>query len=335
MTNLIPGPNSTELAIHIGYERAGVWGLAIAGACFILPAMLIVWGLAVLYVHYQTLPEMGWLLYGVKPVIIAIVCQAVLKLGRTAIKDGVTTVAAVAVMVSFYLGVNEISLLLAAGIGVMLLRNLTPTAGTGATTALLLPGLLTQGGALPLEPITWGQVFWIFLKIGSVLYGGGYVLLAFLQRDLVERTHWLTSQQLLDAVAIGQITPGSCVHHRNLYWLYPGGEPWGDCGNSGDFSPRLCASGIGQSLGAQTTSFLLDGGLFRWGERCGSRTDGGCHLEVGAGGFGGCADFGHRCCQLGDGVWERRQFCLAGNSWGTHRLFSPSLTSQGNFSFTR
>ncbi|MBW4639736.1 MAG: chromate transporter [Gloeocapsa sp. UFS-A4-WI-NPMV-4B04] len=210
VTNLIPGPNSTELAIHIGYERGGWRGLIIAGSCFILPAMLIVWMLAAIYVRYQQLPELEWVLYGIKPVIIAIVVQALWQLGKKAIKGIPTLVVGVAVIAAFFLGVNEILLLLLAGLGVMLIKNLWRSK-SGTAGALLLPisGVVAQVGSSPIAPpATWLSVFLFFLKIGSVLYGSGYVLLAFLQRDLVERNQWLTSQQLLDAIAIGQFTPG-------------------------------------------------------------------------------------------------------------------------------
>lgn len=210
ITNLLPGPNSTELAIHIGYERGGWRGLAVAGSCFILPAMVVVWLLAVIYDRYQAIPEVGWLLYGVKPVIIAVVLQALWKLGKKALKGPLTAGAAATVFGAYWLGLNEIALLLLAGLGVMLLQNLR----AGTTAALMLPAFVTQVSApasvSPANPAApgVGQVFLFFLKIGSVLYGSGYVLLAFLQRDLVERFHWLTSQELLDAIAIGQLTPG-------------------------------------------------------------------------------------------------------------------------------
>ncbi|MFZ5817309.1 MAG: chromate efflux transporter, partial [Bacillota bacterium] len=197
-TNLIPGPNSTELAIHIGHERGGWRGLIIAGACFILPAMLIVWALASLYVRYQTLPQAGWLLYGIKPVIIAVVLQALWGLGKSAVKNLQTGVAGAAVIVLSLLGVHEILLLFLAGLGVMLFEN--GRRSGGAPSAILpVPLLVGLGAALPpaAEPATWLRVFGFFLKIGFVLYGSGYVLLAFLQGDLVDRWHWLTSQQLL------------------------------------------------------------------------------------------------------------------------------------------
>ena len=207
VTNLIPGPNSTELAIHIGYERGGWRGLAIAGVCFILPAALIVWVLAMVYVRYQSVPALGWLMYGIKPVIIAIIVQALGKLGRKAAKDWPTTLAGVAVMVAFFVQIDEILLLVLAGLAVMVIKNRRLPGSFSGLLWLPLP-LAQMTASSEALAIAWHQVFWFFLKIGSVLYGGGYVLLAFLQRDLVERSQWLTSQQLLDAIAIGQVTPG-------------------------------------------------------------------------------------------------------------------------------
>ncbi len=207
ITNLIPGPNSTELAIHIGYERAGWPGLWVAGCCFILPAMVIVWILAAVYVHYQTVPQLQRLLYGIKPVIMAVVIQALWKLGNKVAKDTPTIVAGVVAIATYFAGINEILLLSLLGVGVMVVKN-WPSKGT-TTLPLLLPIFLAQSiGSTPLVSLNWMRVFLFFLKIGSVLYGSGYVLLAFLQRDLVERHQWLSSQQLLDAVAIGQFTPG-------------------------------------------------------------------------------------------------------------------------------
>lgn len=207
VTHLIPGPNSTELAIHIGYARAGWRGLIVAGTCFILPAMLIVWSLAAIYARYQTLPQVEWLLYGIKPVIIAIVLQALWNLGKKAAKDTPTVIAGVIAIAAYLAGLNEILILLCSGVGVMLAQNCRGR----SMGAWLLPfsAAIAQGGTVATAAsITWVNVFLFFLKVGCVLYGSGYVLLAFLQRDLVERNQWLTSQQLLDAVAIGQVTPG-------------------------------------------------------------------------------------------------------------------------------
>ncbi|MBD2176358.1 chromate transporter [Pseudanabaena sp. FACHB-1998] len=217
ITNLIPGPNSTELVIHIGLERAGWLGAVVAGVCFILPAMLVVWGLAIAYVEYQTLPTLGWLLYGIKPVIIAIISQALWKLGKAAFKDVVTWIAGILVLSLYFFKVNEILLMLGAGLVISLIRNLKSLLKNLKSpknfSFFLVPFSFfppSTLSAIATEPIpkTWIAVFLSFLKIGAVLYGSGYVLLAFVQQEFVERTHWLTSQQLLDAVAIGQFTPG-------------------------------------------------------------------------------------------------------------------------------
>ncbi|MBF2079665.1 MAG: chromate transporter [Synechococcales cyanobacterium T60_A2020_003] len=241
VTNLIPGPNSTELAIHIGYEYGGWRGLLVAGTCFILPAMLIVWLLAFLYMRYQALPQVEWLLYGIKPVVIAIVVQALWKLGKKAIKDGPTTLAAIAVIVAFFMGVHELLLLLVAGLGVMVVKNL---ACGRSLSALLLPtsGILAQAStATPMAATTPGvfNIFLFFLKIGAVLYGSGYVLLAFLQRDVVERSQWLTSQQLLDAVAIGQVTPGPVFTTATFVGYLLGGNLGAIAATVGIFLPAF------------------------------------------------------------------------------------------------
>lgn len=247
VTNLLPGPNSTELAIHIGYERAGWKGLFVAGSCFILPAMVMVWILAAVYDQYRMLPEVGWLLYGIKPVIVAIILQALWKLSQKAIKNVPTGLAATGVIVGYYFGMNEILLLLLAGLAVMVIDNLR--SGRQAA-AWLLPfsGLVTQAGstastAVGIAP-SWIQVFLFFLKIGSVLYGSGYVLLAFLQRDLVERYQWLTSQELLDAIAIGQFTPGPVFTTATFVGYLVGGNGGAIAATVGIFLPAFLLVGI-------------------------------------------------------------------------------------------
>ena len=268
VTNLIPGPNSTELAIYIGYDRGGWPGLAIAGTCFILPAMGIVWVLAALYTQFQTVPQVGWLLYGIKPVIIAIVIQALWKLGKKALKDRPTALVAIAVIVLFSLGLNEILLLGLAGVGVMLFKNLW----RGQTTsALLFPlsGLVAQVSnptTIPLSttPATLGQTFLFFLKVGSVLYGSGYVLLAFLQRDLVDRMGWITSQQLLDAVAIGQFTPGPIFTTATFVGYLMAGNLGAIVATIGIFLPSFLLVGLISPLASQLrrspwASAFLDG----------------------------------------------------------------------------
>ena len=206
-TNLIPGPNSTEMVMHLGYLRAKVPGLLVAGASFILPAMTLVTGFAWAYKEFGTTPQVDALLYGVKPVIIAIIAQALWVLGKKAVKDPLTAAAGLGVFTLYFLGVHELLLLAVGGSLVMLLKN-ARRLGKGAGLFAVLPLSIYQIPFVNQPTASLTGLFLIFLKIGSVLYGGGYVLLAFLKADLVERLGWLTSQQLIDAVAVGQLTPG-------------------------------------------------------------------------------------------------------------------------------
>ena len=208
-TNLIPGPNSTEMAIHLGYLRAGWRGLLLAGICFIFPAMLIVMALAWVYAEFGNLPQVQWLLYGIKPIVIAIVIQALWILGRKAVKSPLTLVAGVVVLVAYFFGVNEIALLFLAGIGVMLISNRRSIQAKALSVAAM--PLATIGSAASTSDlVTYSliKLFLVFLKIGAILYGSGYVLLTYLHADFVVRFGWLTEQQLIGAVAIGQVTPG-------------------------------------------------------------------------------------------------------------------------------
>jgi chromate transporter len=208
-SNLIPGPTSTELVIHIGRRRGGWLGLLVAGSCFIFPAAFIVGVLAWAYVSYGKLPAVAGLLYGVKPVVIAIILQALWKLGQSAIKSAWLAVVALIALGVSVVGVSPL-LVLAAG-GVLALagswvrsRNRTGLiAGTKSSFALPVAAATATGVSAGLWPI-----FFAFAKIGALVFGSGYVLLAFLRTDLVERHGWLTQQQLLDAVAVGQVTPG-------------------------------------------------------------------------------------------------------------------------------
>ena len=204
-TNLIPGPNSTEMVIHISYLRAGWPGLIIGGICFVTPAMLIVLALSWLYVRFGAMPQASWLLYGIKPVVIAIIAQALWILGGKALKNKLTLFAGIAVFTLYFLNVNEIILLFAGGLIVMLVANWQRLKKVSPTALLPLSGI---GLAQIAAPFSLSLLFLTFLKIGAVLYGSGYVLLAFLRADFVTRLHWLTDQQLIDAVAIGQLTPG-------------------------------------------------------------------------------------------------------------------------------
>jgi chromate transporter len=212
-TNLIPGPNSTEMAIHVGHKVAGWPGLLVAGVCFIVPAALIVLALAWAYVSFGQLPPVAGVLYGVKPVVIAVVAQALWKLGRTCIKSWPLAGLALITVVLAAVGAHELLILFGAGTLVALVRWLRTRPEQPCPP--LLAALF--GPALPLAnaagagvgtPIGLLPLFLFFLKVGAVLFGSGYVLLAFLRADLVERYGWMTEQQLLDAVAVGQVTPG-------------------------------------------------------------------------------------------------------------------------------
>lgn len=212
-TNLIPGPNSTELAIHIGHRRAGWPGLLVAGLCFILPATLIVGLVAWAYVRYGALPQAAGLLYGVKPVIIAVVAQALYSLGRAALKTKPLAALGLAAVALNLLGVHELLVLLAAGLAMVagrgLLRRGRGPAAAGLALLGAAPGAPAAAAAgVAALPFSLDGLFFFFLKVGSMLFGSGYVLLAFLRADLVQRWHWLSEGQLLDAIAVGQFTPG-------------------------------------------------------------------------------------------------------------------------------
>lgn len=214
-TNLIPGPNSTEMAIHIGYDRAGWPGLAVAGLAFIIPAVLIVLGLSAAYVTWGDLPETGWILYGVKPVLAAVILQAIWAMGRAAIRSMTLALAGAVSFLMCLAGINEILLLVTIGTALLALegfRSKQPPASSqdsrlNSPVPCTLLAILMAGSAT-IAAITPEKLFWFFAKTGSVLYGSGYVLFAFIQNELVNRLGWMTSDELLDAMAIGQLTPG-------------------------------------------------------------------------------------------------------------------------------
>ena len=203
--SLLPGPSSTELAIYLGEIRAGLAGLIVAGACFILPAAVLVVGLAWAYVNFGSLPQVGGLLFGIKPVVVALVAQAVWNLGKTALRNVPLVALAVAVITLAVLGGHAVLLLLGAGFLWMLLGEGRALAGKRAAMGAWLAagGSGSAAGVIGILP-----VFFYFLKIGAVLVGSGYVLLPVLRADLVLKLHWLSDAQLLDAVAVSQATPG-------------------------------------------------------------------------------------------------------------------------------
>jgi chromate transporter len=203
-SNLIPGPSSTELAIHIGYSQRGWPGLVIAGCCFIVPAAIMVSLIAAAYVRYGSLPRVEHILYAIKPVVIAVVAQAFWTLGRTAVKNAWLGAIGAICLVAYLLHARELPLLAAAGIA----AALPVLARTRSKVALLLAPLGVAASNPHAVPFSVLRLFLTFLKIGSVLFGSGYVLLAFLRSDFVDRLRWLTEKQVIDAVAVGQVTPG-------------------------------------------------------------------------------------------------------------------------------
>jgi len=204
-SNLIPGPSSTELAIHIGYLLAGWMGWLVAGICFVLPATVIVAALAWAYMQFGSFPATSAILYGVKPVVIAVILQALWNLGRTAIKTTFLGVVAAASVVLAFFGVHPLLLLLLAGGATCLSELKTLRASTSFVFAV---GTTTAGVTATATSFGLASLFLVFLKIGAVVFGSGYVLLAFLRADLVAHRGWLTDGQLVDAVAVGQVTPG-------------------------------------------------------------------------------------------------------------------------------
>jgi chromate transporter len=238
-TNLIPGPNSTELAIHIGYQRGGWPGLLIAGACFILPAALIVTLIAWFYVEMGKLPEAGFILYGIKPVVIAIILKALWELARTAVKSKLLAAIGVAILLLSILGLHELVLLFGAGFLAVVVYSIRNRSNSRVASliplGLLLQNTVTAGAAT----FSLGALFLYFLKVGAVLFGSGYVLLAFLQGDLVDRYGWLTNDQLLDAITVGQVTPGPVFTTATFIGYVLGGGPGAFLATVGIFLPAF------------------------------------------------------------------------------------------------
>ena len=200
--NLLPGPSSTELTIYLGEVRGGFAGLLVAGACFILPSAMMVAALAWAYEKFGKLPQVQGLLFGIKPVVVALIIPALWNLGRVALKNSGLIMLAVAVVLLAALGVNVITLLVCAGLFWMVVQQARSQSklSAGGMLGLFPGGACGALGGLP--------IFLYFLKIGAVVFGSGYVLLAVLRADLVVRLHWLTDAQLLDAIAVSQATPG-------------------------------------------------------------------------------------------------------------------------------
>jgi chromate transporter len=262
ITNLLPGPNSTELAMHIGLDRAGRAGLIVAGLAFILPAALIVGALAAAYVAAGSSPTAASLLYGVKPVIIAIVAVAVLQLGRTALAGPLRLAIGLVAAVLALAGANEL-LLLAVGAVAMAVGRGLPGVGAAWLARSALP-LAAASAALATTAVSLPLLFATFLKIGATLYGSGYVLLAFLRADFVDRLGWITDRQLLDAVAIGQVTPGPLFTTATFVGYLVAGPAGAVVASIGIFLPAFVLVALVGGLAARMrtrplTAALLDG----------------------------------------------------------------------------
>ena len=287
-TNLIPGPNSTEMAIHIGHARAGMKGLVVAGASFIFPAVLITVALAWVYVQYGTIPQAAPVLAGIRPVVVAIVLSALWKLSRKAMKGPRLWILALAIAAAVAIGSNEILALLAGGLIAMLTappstpddqkapesspageaghesaaappEDEGPSDPTGSTASLggAAAGLLTVGfgklakgtvaGAALIAAtgaVSLTRLFLYFLTIGSVLYGSGYVLFAYIEGGLVGDLGWLTRQQLIDAVAIGQFTPGPVLSTATFVGYLVAGPMGAIVATLGIFLPSFAFVGL-------------------------------------------------------------------------------------------
>lgn len=248
-TNLIPGPNSTEMAIHIGYIYAGWLGLIVSGVCFVLPAVLITGGFAWVYVAYGTLPQIAPLLYGIKPAVLAIIINALWGLAKKAVKTRQLLVIALAVaLLTFLFKLNEVIALLIGGLlGMVWLHSGDKNDKPGDKANFLIASLSTGAtlkasavvAASTVAKVSLWQLGWFFLKVGSVLFGGGYLLVAFLQGGLVQEYGWLTQQQLLDAIAIGQFTPGPVLSTATFIGYIIAGIPGAIVATIGIFLPSF------------------------------------------------------------------------------------------------
>lgn len=247
--SLIPGPTSTETAITVGYARAGWPGLCVAGACFILPAALITGAFAWAYVRFGSLPQATAILGGIKPAVLAVIAIAIWRLGKTAMRDSGLAVLGALALAAFFFGLNAVAILFGGGLLGMLARRLTKLRATAALalaplfSSLRSPSTLVSLSSAADAP-SLGRIALFFLKVGAVLYGGGYVLLAFLEQGLVHQHAWLSEQQLIDAIAIGQFTPGPVLSTATFIGYILAGVPGAAVATVGIFLPSFFYVGL-------------------------------------------------------------------------------------------
>jgi chromate transporter len=237
-TNLIPGPNSTEVSIHLGFLRAGWPGLIASGAGFILPSMLAVLGVAWVYQQYGATPELTWILYGIKPVIVIIILQALISLGKISLKKSHHLAVFFIGFAAALAGVNDLVILFGCGLLVAVFEKVDFHPAS-ASAILLFPMAGSWIFSLNTAPFSLLTLFLTFLKIGSVLYGSGYVLFAFIQSNFVENLGWISSQMLIDAIAVGQITPGPVSTSATFIGYQLAGVPGALIATAGIFIPAF------------------------------------------------------------------------------------------------
>jgi chromate transporter len=273
-SNLLPGPSSTEVAIFLGLRFGGLAGLALAGMCFILPAMLIVMALSSAYVTYGHFPQVGRLLYGIKPVIIAIIALAVWNLGRSALKSSASLVLAIVDLAFCFFGFPSVLLLFLSGLATTVQHRLSDKSNQvgrsermvmGSILAVFIfPMLVSFLNILKLHNLSILSLFLEFVKLGSMVFGSGYVLLAFLRNELITDLHWLTANQLLDAVAVGQFTPGPVFTTATFIGYILKGPTGALAATAGIFLPAflfVAAAGrfVRKIRSSKTASAFLDG----------------------------------------------------------------------------
>lgn len=260
-TNLIPGPNSTEMTMHCGYQRGGVLGLFVAGISFIFPAVVITGVLAYLYVQYGKIPAVEPFLYGIKPAVLAIIFGAIYKLGKKALKNNLLGLIGIAAIVANVLGLSEALVILGGGVlAILLFFNKWSSSSANISIPILPLGF----SHLFFLSISNGNLFLIFLKIGAILFGSGYVLVAYLDGELVQQLGWLSRAELLEAIAIGQLTPGPVLSTSTFIGYLISGWKGAIAATLGIFLPSflfvyLLNPLIPKLRSSKIASFFLDG----------------------------------------------------------------------------